>query len=152
MWRERVLWCCEVIGCHSLAPVRGCADSEIRGLAERTGLEVPEAHGLFLRLVGGEPGDFMRGYDLRFSVSERLDQRFRLLVSEMRGPPIPPGALVYFGSQDFQFWFMLADDGPDPKVFTYVDSDPTVFSEVGKTFSEDLERLVSEQYGVEFLH
>ena len=152
MWRARVLWCCEVISCHSLAPVRGCTDSEIRGLAERTGFEVPEAYGLFLRLVGGEPGDFMRGYDLRFSVSERLDQRFRLLVSEMSGPPIPPGALVYFGSQDFQFWFMLADDGPDPEVFTYVDSDPTVFSAVGRTFSEDLQQLVSEQYGVVFIH
>jgi hypothetical protein len=146
-WAESVDASVSAIARH-FGPVRGATPAEIRGIEREAGGALPAAYVAFLREVGGDPGDFMRGSDfdvryLRGPVAENCAE----VLAEDGAEPLPPRAFVFFGHQGYQYYWFVSSAEPDPPVFYYSTS-TRLHTKLAESFSEWLEMFVESEMRV----
>ncbi len=121
----------------------GCTESEIRHLEAARG-RVPVDYANFLRLAGKSAGNFMTGSDFHYAVvASELTESARLMMEELGVPPIPTNALVFFGHQDYQFFWFLTGDAEGSTVFRFMDGDREP-SRIAPSFSEWLDGALTQ--------
>lgn len=124
--------------------MKGCSEAEIAALGAAWGGTVPAAYAEFLRVAGKGAGDFLTGSDFDYDfVRRRAAQCARGLAEELGEPPLPANAAVFFGHQDYQFfWFPLGEE-PDPPVFRFMDGHE-VHSQSAASFSAWLSDVTNQ--------
>lgn len=124
--------------------MKGCSEAEITALGAAWGGTVPAAYAEFLRVAGRHAGDFLTGSDFDYEyVRTRAAQCARGLAEEMGITPLPAHAAVFFGHQDYQFfWFPLGED-PDPPVLRFM-SRNQVHSQSAPSFSAWLGAVIDQ--------
>lgn len=121
----------------------GCTELEIDRLQARRG-RLPLAYARFLRLAGKSAGDFMRGSDFDYgSVANDLTESAREMMNQLGAPPLPPDALVFFGHQDYQFFWFVTGERADAAIFRFIDGDAEA-ARVASSFSEWLDGALTQ--------
>jgi hypothetical protein len=123
----------------------GCSDGELAAFQRDRRLELPEAYLHYLRAVGVNPGEFMRGSDLKFEELDALQSEAPLLLEEENGPSLPENAFVFIAHQGYQFLFFRLDEGADPPIYHYLEGESD-FKVVAPSFSDWLVGAVRDEF------
>lgn len=144
-WRPKIEWALDQIRERSQTTTTGCSDSELRELERKQGRALPAAYLGFLRAVGGNAGEFLRGSDFLFAQLDDLQTGAQALLNDDGGPTLPANAFVFCGHQGYQFLFFTVDDCPDPPIQYYLEGTRS-FRTVTACFSDWLTDTVKEEF------
>lgn len=143
-WSVKLEWALREIALHCSATA-GCSDAELAAFQRERRIELPEAYLHYLRAVGANPGEFLRGSDLAFEQLDELQTGARLLLEDDDGPSLPEDAFVFCSHQGYQFLFFRLSEGPDPPIYHYLEMEPG-FKLVEPLFSDWLVRTVHDEF------
>jgi hypothetical protein len=108
----------------SSQPLCGCTLEEIRQLEQRLGVKLPRAYQEFLRMMGKEAGQFLRGSDCFYPQMRELQTAAVELLEENHFPQVlPKDAFVFFLHQGYQFSFFRLSEGDDPPTYSYCEGE-----------------------------
>jgi hypothetical protein len=130
---------------RSYSPPGACPDADLERFQQAHEVRLPLAYLRFLRGVGCDSGDFLRGSDLHVHQLDELQDGARALLDDDDGPSLPHEAFVFCGHQGYQFLFFSLNGDPDPEVLYYLGGERT-FRVVAASFSDWLALTVRDEF------
>lgn len=103
---------------------------------------MPGTYKVFLRALGGDAGEFLRGSAFRCKELELVNVGARALAAESN-LTLPDDAFVFFMHQGYQFSFFLLDGDEDPQVYGFLEGDAALQPR-GVSFSQWLEAVARD--------
>ncbi|MDJ1485505.1 SMI1/KNR4 family protein [Cytophagaceae bacterium YF14B1] len=120
-----------------------CSQDEITKLEESVGSPLPDAYKEFLLLMGKGAHGFMTGSDVFYHLLFDLTEGAHELLIEDKSPLIlPEKAFVFWMHQGYQFLFFNLNEGPDPKVYYYLEGKKITNFEDKGVFSEYISQFI----------
>lgn len=96
-----------------------CSNREIESLEKLYGFTLPGTYKQFLREMGHDAGEFMRGSTFDYGDLNDINEAAHELVKENNFLPLPSNAFVFWMHQGYQFVFFKIGEGDDPPVYYY---------------------------------
>lgn len=103
----------------------GCTDAQIEELEQKLNIRFPVLYREYLRVMGRQSGDFLRGEEHSYPYLLTLkDDAQEILADSEVTYRLSPTDFVFWMSQGTQFAFFDTASGDDPPVFHYREYTP----------------------------
>ena len=100
------------------AKVIGCSEDEIRLLEEGCDVVLPWAYQRFLRLMGRQPGDLLKGTDIGYERVFSLRESADLALARWKSPfRLRRDDFVFCGHEGYSFVFFSTMEGDNPPIY-----------------------------------
>lgn len=99
--------------------LKGCSMEEINSYENKYGIKLPAVYVDFLKTMGKNAGDYMRGSDFLWHELSGMKEYANELLQENSLEPLKEEDFVFWMHQGYIFSFFKLNDGNDPKVYGF---------------------------------
>jgi hypothetical protein len=100
----------------------GCTEEEVKSVEVDQGVALPESYRFFLLVMGRDVGGLFGGSVIDYATVIGLKSVALELIADAESEYVLPSDAVVFSMHDgYQILFLLASEGPDPRVWFWIE-------------------------------